>query len=56
MASGFEIDKNMIQMLGEFTILRLANLIGRMDVKFTKEALLKMNKQLNCIRKPKTKK
>jgi beta-galactosidase len=53
---GFEIDEGMMQMMGGFTVLRLANLIGGMNVKFTKEELLKMNKQLNRIRKPKDKK
>ena len=55
-AAGFEINEGMMQMMGGFTVLRMANLIGAMDIKFTKEELLKMNKQLNRIRKPKNKK
>ena len=52
-ASGFEINEGMMQMMGGFTVLRMANLIGAMNVTFTKEELLKMNRQLNRIRKPK---
>ena len=52
-AMGFELNENMMQMMGGFTVLRLTSLIGMMDIKFTKEELLKMNKQLNRIRKPK---
>ena len=52
-AMGFELNENMMQMMGGFTVLRLTSLIGMMDIEFTKEELLKMNKQLNRIRKPK---
>ena len=52
-AMGFEINEGMMQMMGGFTVLRMTNLIGNMNIKFTKEELLKMNKQLNRIRKPK---
>ena len=55
-AMGFEISEGMMQMMGGFTVLRMANLIGAMNVSFTKEELLKMNSQLNKIRKPKNKK
>ena len=55
-AAGFEINEGMMQMMGGFTVLRMTNLIGSLDIKFTKEELLKMNKQLNKIRKPKNKK
>ena len=54
---GFEIDMSsaggIMQMLSGFTVLRLASMIGMANVSFTKEELLKMNKQLNRIRKPK---
>ena len=51
---GFNVEKGaMMQMMGGFTLLRLTNLVGMMNVKFTKEELLKMNKKLNKIRKPK---
>ncbi|MBE6732466.1 MAG: glycoside hydrolase family 2 protein [Ruminococcaceae bacterium] len=52
-AMGFEIGPEMMQMMGGFTVLRLTSLIGMMNITFTKEDLLKMNKQLNKIRKPK---
>ena len=58
-AGGFEVDMKMdgglMQMMGGFTVLRLASMIGMANVEFTKEELLKMNKQLNRIRKPKNK-
>ena len=48
---GFDIDKSaMMQMMGGFTLLRLTNLMGMMDVKFTKEELLRANKWLNKIK------
>ncbi len=52
-AAGFDINEGMMQMLGGFTVLRLTGMIGMMNINFTKEELLKMNKQLNRIRKPK---
>ena len=57
---GFNVDlksiKGMGQMLGGFTVLRLTSLMGMANVNFTKEELLKINDQLNKIRKPKVKK
>ena len=54
---GFSIDmqsiKGMTQMLGGFTVLRMTSMVGMVNVEFTKEDLLKLNKQLNMIRKPK---
>jgi len=54
---GFNIDfksiKGMGQMLGSFTVLRLTSMMGMANISFTKEELLKMNDQLNKIRKPK---
>jgi len=52
-AAGFEINDGLLQMMGGFTVLRLTSMMGSMNVNFTKEELLKMNKQLNRIRKPK---
>jgi beta-galactosidase len=52
-AMGFEINEDMMKMMGGFTVLRLTNLMGAANLKFTKEDLLKMNKELNRIRKPK---
>ena len=55
-AAGFELGDGIMQMMGGFTVLRLTSMMGMMNVSFTKEELLKMNKQLNRIRKPKNKK
>ena len=49
---GFNVEKGaMMQMMGGFTLLRLTNLVGMMNVKFTKEELLLANKRLNRIKK-----
>jgi beta-galactosidase len=57
-SGGFDVDMSagsgLMQMMGGFTVLRLASMIGMANVSFTKEELLKMNKQLNRIRKPKS--
>ena len=54
-AAGFEIPTDgLMQMMGSFTVLRLTSMMGMANVNFTKEELLKMNKQLNRIRKPKS--
>ncbi|MBE6698970.1 MAG: glycoside hydrolase family 2 protein [Ruminococcaceae bacterium] len=58
-SGGFEVDLKggamggMMQMLGGFSVLRLTSMMGMMNISFTKEELLDMNKQLNRIRKPK---
>ena len=54
-AGGFELSEDMMKMMGGFTVLRLTSLVSMMNISFTKEELLKMNKQLNRIRKPKNK-
>ena len=55
-AAGFEVGPEMMAMMGGFTVLRLFTLIGgMMDVKFTKEQLLALNKKLNKIKRPKKK-
>ena len=54
-AAGFEIPTDgLMQMMGSFTILRLTSMMGMANVNFTKEDLLKMNRQLNRIRKHKS--
>ncbi len=55
--SGFTLDavKGMMDMMGGFTVLRLSAMAGMIHVRFTKEELLKMNSQLQKIRKPKKK-
>ena len=52
-AAGFEVGAGLMEMMGSFTVLRLCSMMGMANVNFTKEDLLKMNKQLNRIRKPK---
>ena len=60
-SGGFDVDmkggssSGIMQMLGGFSVLRLTGMMGMMNISFTKEELLKMNKQLNRIRKPKKK-
>ena len=51
--AGFEMSSGIMQMMGGFTVLRLTSMMGMMDISFTKEELLQMNKKLNKIRKPK---
>ena len=48
---GFEMNESMMQMMGGFTFLRLAGMIGIMGINFTKEQLLGINAQLNKIKK-----
>ncbi len=50
---GMKPSKELLQMAGAFTPLRIANLIGAMEVKFTKEELLELNAKLNKIKAPK---
>ena len=58
-SGGFDVDLKggasggIMQMLGGFSVLRLSSMMGMMNISFTKEELLKLNKQLNRIRKPK---
>ena len=44
--------KGMMKMLGSFTVLRFTGMLGMRNISFTKEELLKINKKLNRIRKP----
>ncbi len=52
-AMGFELSGDLMKMMGGFTVLRIANMAGMMNISFTKEQLLGYNEQLNRIRKPK---
>ncbi len=56
---GFSFDMknvgNVMAMVGGFTVLRMTSMLGMVSVSFTKEELLKLNAQLNKIRKPKKK-
>ena len=49
---GFEMNDSMMQMMGGFTLIRLAGMIGMMGINLTKEQLLGINAQLNKIKKP----
>ena len=51
-AAGFEVGEGVMQMMGGFTVLRLTSMMGMMNVSFTKEELLAMNRKLNRIKKP----
>ncbi len=48
---GFELNEGMMQMMGGFTVLRLTSMMGMMNIHFTKEQLLDLNKELNKIKK-----
>ena len=56
-SGGFDVelkaDGGLMQMMGGFTVLRLTSMMGMMNISFSKEELLKMNKKLNKIKKPK---
>ncbi len=55
-AAGFEFDmkdESMMSMMGGFTVLRLSSMMSMMNVSFTKEELLELNRELNSIEKPK---
>ena len=60
-SGGFDIDlksagsSGLMEMMGGFTVLRLSSMLGMANISFTKEELLKINKKLNRIRKPKKK-
>ncbi len=58
-AGGFDIDLKsgggIMEMMGGFTVLRLSTMVAMANITFTKEELLKMNKKLNRIKKPKKK-
>ena len=47
---GFEMNDIMRDMMGGFTFIRLASMMGMMGVNFTKEELLEINKKLNSIK------
>ena len=48
-------DKGALNMINGFTVLRFTGMLGMRNINFSKEELLKMNKKLNRIRKPKNK-
>ena len=48
-----DMNADVMNMIGGFTVLRFTGMLGMRNVSFTKEELLKMNAQLNKIKKPK---
>ena len=48
-----EMNSGVMNMIGGFTVLRFTGMLGMRNVTFTKEELLKMNRQLNKIKKQK---
>ncbi len=52
---GFSLNKDMMKMVGTFTILRISSMGGMVGIEFTKEQLLDMNEKLNKIKLPKKK-
>ena len=49
----FKMGGQMMDMLGGFTILRMSGMIGMVGVNLTKKDLLKVNRRLNRVKKPK---
>ena len=56
-SGGFDIDLKssggLMQMISSFTVFRLTSMVGMANISFTKEELLKLNRRLNRIKKPK---
>ena len=52
MGGGMKMGSGVMKMLDGFTVLRACNMIGMVGVSFTKEQLLKYNRQLNRVKKP----
>ena len=50
-AAGFEINESMMKMMGGFTVIRLTNMAGTMNISFSKEQLLELNASLNKIKR-----
>ena len=48
-----EMNSGVMNMIGNFTVLRFTGMLGMRNVTFTKEELLKINRKLNRIKKPK---
>ena len=47
----FELNQDMMRMLGGFTLVRFLGMAEMMNVSFTKDELLDINKRLNKIRR-----
>jgi beta-galactosidase len=55
-SGGFDIDLSktggLMDMMSGFSVLRMTSMMGMANISFTKEELLKLNKDLNKIKKP----
>ncbi len=51
MGDSLEMNEGMMKMMGGFTLIRLTSMLSMMNVSFTKEELLDLNKRLNKIKK-----
>ena len=47
-----EMGSGVMNMIGNFTVLRFTGMLGMRNVYFTKEELLKINAKLNRMKKP----
>ena len=52
MGSGIKLNSGVTKMLDGFTVLRACNMVGMVGATVTKEQLLRMNRQLNRVKKP----
>lgn len=50
--AGFEMSDTMMKMMGGFTVVRILNMMGTVNIKITKEQILDLNNKLNKIKKP----
>ena len=50
-AAGFKLSPEMMEMVASFTILRLSGMVGMANITLTGDDLLKLNAQLNKIKK-----
>ncbi len=48
-----KFNKNILDMLGGFSILRMSSMVSMVNITITKEELLKVNRQLNKVKRPK---
>ncbi len=48
-----QMDSGVMNMISSFTVLRFTGMLGMRNIYFSKEELLKLNRQLNKIKKPK---
>lgn len=55
-AAALGMNYKIMKMMGSFTVLRLMSMMETADMSFSKEELIKLNRQLNKIKKPESKK